>query len=271
MSARALLIGGGNMGEAIVGGAIDAGVTVPAEWIVVDRNPDRRAVFERWGVPTEEDARAALESADPEAELWLALKPQGLAEFAASLGGAADGRRVVSVMAGITSDTLRERLGDTVRPVRVMPNTPVRVRMGVSAVALGERATPDDSAFAHRVFGALGEVVELPEDLIDAFTGLAGSGPAYVFLFAEALVKAGVEVGISEADAERIVRALLRGSAELLVTSGRSAGDLRRAVTSPKGTTAAGLAELERLGLGEALEAAVRSARDRGRSLSRGA
>lgn len=268
MGVRALLIGGGNMGEAIVGGAIEHGATSPADWFVVDPNTDRRAVFEGWGVATSGEARDAIGSLPEAAQVWFAVKPQVFPAVGASLAPI-PGRVVVSIMAGVTCASLTGTLGD-VRPVRVMPNTPVRVGMGVSAIATGAGVRADDADFAKRVFGAVGETVELPESLIDAFTGVAGSGPAYLFLVAEALARGAIDAGLDPGDADRIVRALLRGSAELLATSDRSPGDLRIAVTSPGGTTAAGLGVLEERGVGEALRDAVLAARDRGRELGSG-
>ncbi len=268
MAPIAVVIGGGNMAEAIIGGAIEARVTRAGDWLVVDPNADRRAVFEAWGVSTGANAADALVS-NPDAQLWLAIKPQVFESLGSSFQTPGS-RVVVSIMAGVTCDTISRHLGPHVRPIRVMPNTPVRIRMGVSAYAPAAGVSADDAAFARSVFEALGEVVDLPESLLDAFTGLAGSGPAYLFYVAEALVRAGTGVGLSERDASRIVPALLRGSAELLATSGVPPEELRRAVTSPGGTTASGLAALEEGRVAHWIERAVEAARDRGHQLGSG-
>ncbi|GAB4543759.1 MAG: pyrroline-5-carboxylate reductase [Phycisphaerales bacterium] len=269
MRTRAVVIGGGNMAEAIIAGALEAGVIHPAHWTVVDPNEERRAVFEAWGLATEADAHHALGALEDHAELWLAIKPQ-VFDAVASGWPDAGPRTVVSIMAGVPTDALRRRLGAGIRAVRVMPNTPVRVRTGVSAIALGEGSVEEDAALSRRVFGALGTVVELHEDLIDAFTGVAGSGPAYLYMVAEAMIRGAVEAGISAADADTIVRALFRGASELMATSERSPGELRVAVTSPGGTTAAGLDVLRERGVEEAFVRAIEAARDRGRALGHG-
>ncbi|MEO1512658.1 MAG: pyrroline-5-carboxylate reductase dimerization domain-containing protein, partial [Planctomycetota bacterium] len=152
--------------------------------------------------------------------------------------------------------------------VRVMPNTPARVRLGMSCLALGAGAEEADAAFALRLFGAIGEVVRVDESLVDAFTALAGSGPAYAFLLAEAMAGAGRELGLDPGDADRAARQTLLGAATLLSSSDRSAAELRDAVTSRKGTTAAALDVFEAGGFRELVERAMTAARDRGRELS---
>ena len=266
MGVRALVVGGGNMAQAIVRGALDAGVTTPSDWAVAEPDDQRRALFEGWGVTTGEDARAMLDASGPGCELWWAVKPQIFEKIAHTFGAVGE-RVVASIMAGVETASIRRHLGDGCRVVRVMPNTPVRVRMGVSALALGPGATNTDAAFVRSVFEGVGVVVDLEESLIDAFTGLAGSGPGYLFLVAEAMVRGGVEVGIPERDALAMVRALFRGSGELLATASETPAALREAVTSPGGTTAAGLEALNDARVPEAFREAILKARDRGRSL----
>ncbi|MEM1423385.1 MAG: pyrroline-5-carboxylate reductase [Planctomycetota bacterium] len=269
MGVRALMVGGGNMAEAIVGGAIDAGVTRPDEWCIAEPNNERRSVFEALGVRTGADARALLDGAGPDCQLWWGVKPQVFERMAPSFGGVGE-RVVVSIMAGVTTRGLREHQGAGVRAIRVMPNTPVRVRKGVSAIAPGVGTSEDDTRLASEVFGGLGDVIDIDEGLIDAFTGVAGSGPGYLFLVAEAMVRGAVEAGIPREKADAMVRGLFRGAGELLATSDRDAGALRRTVTSPGGTTAAGLVVLEEEGVPEAFVRAIASARDRGRELGGG-
>jgi pyrroline-5-carboxylate reductase len=152
-----------------------------------------------------------------------------------------------------------------------MPNTPAQIRMGCSAVALGRSASPGDDAFTRTLFAALGRVVTLEERLFDAFTAVAGSGPAYVFYLAEAMTKAAIHQGIGEADADAIVRSVLHGSAALLAgETSKPAADLRAAVTSKGGTTAAAIAVMNAKGVMEAMSEAIAAGTKRGEELSRG-
>ena len=154
--------------------------------------------------------------------------------------------------------------------VRTMPNTPSQVRRGVTAIALGAGAEPGDEDAIRAVMNAVGTTVAIEETMMDAFTGLAGSGPAYVFYLAEALAKAGEGVGFSPEDARTIAESVVIGSAYLLEGDNRSAGELRRAVTSPNGTTQAGTESLDASGVMDAVVRAVAAARDRGRELAKG-
>ena len=166
---------------------------------------------------------------------------------------------------------VRSALGGRARVIRVMPNTPAQLRRGVSAIAIGEGASEDDAQFAVALFESVGEVVRVDESMIDAFTALAGSGPAYVFYLAEAMMRAGVEIGFDEATADRIVRGTIAGSAALLSDStDRKPIDLRAAVTSKGGTTFAATQSLDASGAMDAIVRAIIAARDRGRELGSG-
>jgi pyrroline-5-carboxylate reductase len=162
--------------------------------------------------------------------------------------------------------TLEVAAGNTVAVVRAMPNTPALVRQGASAIAAGTNAGPGDIEWATRILSAVGIVEELPEPLLDVFTGVAGSGPAYVFLVAEALIEAAVDEGLPEEMAERVVAQLLRGAATLLHQEGDPAA-LRTMVTSPGGTTEAGLGALEQRAVRAAFAEAVSAATARSREL----
>ena len=176
-------------------------------------------------------------------------------------------QRVLSVAAGVTIAALQESLGTGVPVVRAMPNTPALVGAGAAAIAGGTSAGKDDLAWAESVLGAVGTVVRVSEPLLDAVTGLSGSGPAYVFLVAEALIEAGVLVGLPRPTAETLAIQTLLGSARLLAEGDDGPAALRAAVTSPGGTTAAGLRELERNGVRSALIEAVAAATERSREL----
>jgi pyrroline-5-carboxylate reductase len=269
-------IGGGNMAHAILVGAIDAGALDPDRVVVADPSPERRALFAH-AVPSATEAvgwlaerESVAESGGP-GQLVLAVKPQVFPRVAEELAGVlTDGpeRVAVSIMAGTRSASIRSALGGRVRVVRAMPNTPAQVRRGVTAIALGAGALSGDAAAAETILRAVGVTVPIDEEMMDAFTGLAGSGPAYVFYLAEALAEAGEGVGFSPERARAIAEAVLVGSARLLEHDGRPAGELRRAVTSPNGTTQAGTETLDRLGVKAAVNRAVAAARDRGRELA---
>ena len=175
---------------------------------------------------------------------------------------------VVSIAAGVTITEL-ERLAPGRPVVRAMPNTPALVRLGASAIAGGTHATESHLGVAEQLLGSVGTVVRVPEHHLDAVTGLSGSGPAYVFLVAEALIEAGVLVGLARDDAVALVAQTLLGSATLLAAGDRTAEQLRAAVTSPGGTTAAGLHTLEAHGVRAAFLDAVTAATERSRELGR--
>lgn len=249
------------MGEALLGGLLDAGWARPDELVVVERLPARRAeLAERFpGLTT-------VERPVPADGAVLAVKPVDAVD-AAREQAAAGSTRLLSIAAGVSLATLEAVVPSTVAVVRAMPNTPALIGMGASAVAGGTNATDDDVAWAEAVLGAVGTVVRVAEAHLDAVTGLSGSGPAYVFLLAESLVEAGVLVGLPRDVAEVLAEQTLRGSAELLVRSDEHPAQLRNAVTSPGGTTAAGLQALEAGAFRASVLAAVQAATERAREL----
>lgn len=268
------VIGAGTMAGAILGGARAAGL--PGQVGVADPNADRRARFETaFETPGELlDWIARTEPSPGAGRLMLAVKPQSLGEVAGEIGGLlADGpgRCVVSVLAGVTTGRLRDALGGNVRIVRVMPNTPASVGLGMSAVCRGETATDADLAFGVRLFEAVGRAIVVDEAMIDPFTGVAGSGPAYVFYLAEAMTRAAERMGFDPSDADAMVRQTIRGAAELLARSpDRTAAALRAAVSSRKGATLEATGVFDRAGLMETVERAVHASRDRSAELGRG-
>jgi pyrroline-5-carboxylate reductase len=251
------------MGEALVGGLLAAGWGAAADLAVVEKVAARRdELSERFPGLTVADAPAAADGA------VVAVKPGDVEE--ACLALAATGTPVVlSIAAGVALASLERWLGPDVRAVRAMPNTPALVGAGASAVAGGTGATADDLAWAEGLLSAVGTVVRVPEDLLDAVTGLSGSGPAYVFLVAEALVEAGVLAGLPRATSSALAVQTLLGSARLLAESGEGPEALRAAVTSPGGTTAAGLRVLEERAVRAAFLEAVQAAAERSRQLGR--
>lgn len=254
------IIGGGNMGAALLGGLIDSGVVAAADLAVVELLDARRhELRERFPGVTVTDVVPACRGA------VLAVKPGGVPDAAAA-AAAAGARRLLSIAAGVRLATIEAAAGATVAVVRAMPNTPALVRLGACAIAAGTTAHDDDVVWAESILAAVGTVDRVPEAALDAFTGVAGSGPAYVFLVAEALTDAAVAEGLDRAMAERVVRQLLIGSATLLDRDGDPAR-LREMVTSPGGTTAAGLARLDAHDLRGIFADAVRAATERSRNL----
>jgi len=246
------------MGEALLGGLLNAGWT---DLGVVEKVDDRRRELES-RFPTVRVLREC-EASDGAV---LAVKPNDVRAACESLAGT---KRVLSIAAGVPISALEDALGTGVAVVRAMPNTPALVGAGAAAIAPGTAAGDDDLAWAESVLGAVGEVVRVPEPLLDAVTGLSGSGPAYVFLVAEALIDAGVLAGLPrEVSAALTVQTLL-GSARLLAETGDTPEALRAAVTSPGGTTAAGLRALEAAGVRAAFLDAVQAATARSRELGR--
>lgn len=258
------VVGGGRMGEALLAGLIRAGWAAPGELCVVERVAARRdelaTIFP--GVDVRETAAAAEGAV-------IAVKPADVVDAGKELATAGV-QRVLSIAAGVTTATLEGALGDGVPVVRAMPNTPALVAEGASAVATGASASADDLQWAEGILQAVGVVVRVSEAQLDAVTGLSGSGPAYVFLVAEALIEAGVLVGLSRDVAETLAVQTILGAGTLLARSDQDAAALRAAVTSPGGTTAAGLLELERAGFRGTLQNAVVAATERSRELGRG-
>jgi len=271
------IIGGGHMGGALARGGVASGALDRGLLMVAEPDDARRAALAAAGIPacaTAPDALGWLRVADrgsAEGQVLLAVKPQMLAAAAAELAPTMAGapRIVISILAGTPSAKVRAALGDAARVVRAMPNLPVSVGLGVTAVARGAGAAEGDEAFAERLFGAVGEVIAIDEAMMDAFTGVAGSGPAYVFYLAEAMVEAAVGLGFDRSAALLMVRGTVTGAAALLAERAAEPGDLRAAVTSRGGTTAAAIGVLDAAGVGGHIAAAIRAARDRGAELGR--
>jgi len=255
-----VIVGGGRMGEALIGGLL-AGGRPPTGLAVVEPIGRRREILESRfpGVLT-------TEGPVPGEGVVLAVKPSAVAA-AARAAGQAGCRRVLSIAAGVTIATLEAALPSGLPVIRAMPNTPALVGAGAAAVAPGTSATEADLAWAEEILGAVGVVVRVAEPLLDAVTGLSGSGPAYIFLVAESLIDAGVLVGLPRDVASTLAVQTLLGAARLLAEGSEGPEALRAAVTSPGGTTAAGLAALEDRAVRAAFLAAVQAATDRSRAL----
>ncbi len=259
------VIGGGNMAEAIVRGAIEAGALRARDVVVSDPSPERRELFALLG------ARSVDDNRDPAglATVLLAVKPQKMADALAGLVDAlADDARVISIAAGTPTSKLDGLLGGRGRIVRVMPNTPMLVGAGVSALCAGPRATDADLDAAEQLLGASGRCVRVSESQMDAVTAVSGSGPAYFFYLAEAMIAAGVAEGLEPETAAELAAATCHGAGRMLLETGEDAATLREKVTSPGGTTQRALETLDRQGAKDLLIAAVRAAAQRSRELA---
>jgi pyrroline-5-carboxylate reductase len=253
---KLVIVGGGRMGEALLGGLLAAG------W-------DDLGVVEK--IDARRDELAArfpnvrvLRDVEPADGAVVAVKPNDVRAACTALG---DTKRVLSIAAGVPIATLEDALGAGTAVVRAMPNTPALVGAGAAAIAGGAAATDDDLVWAESVLGAVGEVVRVDEKLLDAVTGLSGSGPAYVFLVAEALIDAGVLNGLPRDVSVALATQTILGAARLLAETGDTPEALRAQVTSPGGTTAAGLHALESAGVRAAFLDAVTAATRRSREL----
>jgi pyrroline-5-carboxylate reductase len=262
-------IGAGNMAEALIRGLVRGG-HVPATRITAS-GPRRERLDElawSYGVAITTDNRELARSAGL---VVLSVKPQILDKVLREVGAELQpGTLVVSIAAGVDTAAIEAVVAEGVRVVRAMPNTPALVGIGASAIAGGTHAGVDHLDLAERLLGVVGIVERVAEPMLDAVTGLSGSGPAYVFLLAEAMIEAGVLVGFPRDVASRLVVQTLLGSATLLAQDPAGPAELRAAVTSPGGTTAAGLRELEVHGLRAAVLDAVSAATRRSRELGAG-
>lgn len=255
-------IGGGNMAAALVKGLLHAKVLPPDQVIVSDVKEDRRALLhEKHGVRVTADNAELVRDAEV---IVLSVKPQVIDKVLGAIGkDIRPSQLVISVAAGVPVSAMEARLPEGTRVVRTMPNTPATVEAGATAIAPGTHANESDLAVARALFEAVGRVVTLDETLLDAVTGLSGSGPAYVMLMIEALADGGVKVGLHRDTALLLAAQTVFGSAKLLLETGEHPGRLKDMVTSPGGTAIAGLHTLESGGLRRTLIDAVEAATNR--------
>jgi pyrroline-5-carboxylate reductase len=260
-SYRLAVVGGGNMGAALVGGLLAAGWPA-ADLAVVEVAAARREVL-----GTMFPDVMITESVPDSGAAVIAVKPHD-ATAAATAAVAGGARRILSIAAGVSIDALQSACGEQVAVVRSIPNTPALLGKGAAAMCGGSLADDDDLAWAESILGCVGTVVRVPENLLDAVTGLTGSGPAYLFLVAEALIDAGVLAGLTRPVSDALVRQLFVGSAAMLAEGG-DPSSLRAMVTSPAGTTAAGVRVLEEQATRSAFLEAVLAATARSQELGK--
>ncbi|MBA2487418.1 MAG: pyrroline-5-carboxylate reductase [Nitrospira sp.] len=272
MTSRALLkpiafLGGGQMAEALIGGLLAGHVCEPMSISATDPLAARRDVLNtRFNIQVGADNTIAVHEADM---VVLAVKPQSMPALLNDVGQALTGKLVVSIAAGMTISWMCERIVTPRGIVRAMPNTPALVREGVTALACQADLPTDDLAAVRTLFEAVGSVVAVEERLMDAVTGLSGSGPAYVFVAIEALADGGVKMGLPRATAVLLAAQTVLGAARMVLESGEHPALLKDRVASPGGTTIAGLHQLEAGGLRSCLMAAVEAATNRSQELGR--
>ena len=258
---RIAFIGAGKMASALA-----AGVRSRADVVAYDVKADARAAFAKaTGAAVVDSLEEAVAGADA---IVLAVKPAIVPRVLEDLAAQRTEACIISIAAGVTLQTMQTALPDA-RLVRVMPNTPAMVGQGAAAMARGELAGPGDAKLCRALLESVGVVEEVPEPLLDAVTGLSGSGPAYGFVIIEALADAGVRMGLPRPMAITLAAQTMKGAAAMVLETGEHPGVLKDSVTSPGGTTIAGLAELEANGLRSALIEAVTAATEKSRELGR--
>jgi pyrroline-5-carboxylate reductase len=261
------IIGAGVMGETLLSGLVRAGRRVD-RLLVGEKRPERaRELEERYGVEVVSNVDAAAK-ADT---LALVVKPQDMGDLLDEIAGVLrPGQLIVSLAAGITTAFIESRVPEGVAVVRVMPNTPALVDEGMAAISPGSHCSDDHLVEAEGLLASVGRVVRIPERQQDAVTAISGSGPAYIFFVVESMIEAGVHLGLPRSTASELVIQTLVGSAKMLRETGTHPAVLREQVTSPGGTTASALRELEIHRVRAAFLAAMEAARNRSRELAEG-
>jgi len=263
------LIGGGAMGEALATGLVKSGAIPQTDLVVSDVSAERlRWLEETLGIRTFQENRPLANKADI---VVLAVKPDVVAPVMEEIGPILHpGQTVVSIAAGVPISIIEKHIPRPVPVVRVMPNTPCLIGEGASAYALGSHAGSRDAARVEAVFTSVGRTVAVEESLLDAVTGLSGSGPAYVYMMVEALADGAVKMGLPRETALLLSAQTVLGAAKMVLATGKHPAELKDRVTTPGGTTAAGLFVLEQRGVRAALIEAVSAATERSQELSKG-
>ncbi len=261
------ILGAGVMGETLLSGLVRAGRRVD-RLLVGEKRPERaRELEERYGVSVVSNVEAARKAET----VVLVVKPQDMGDLLDEVAGELrPGQLVVSLAAGITTAFIESRVPDEVAVVRVMPNTPALVDEGMAAISAGSHCADRHLAEVESLMSSVGKVLRIPERQQDAVTAISGSGPAYIFFVVESMIEAGVHLGLPRSTATELVIQTLVGSATMLRETGTHPTVLREQVTSPAGTTAAALRELEIHKVRAAFLAAMEAARDRSRALAEG-
>jgi pyrroline-5-carboxylate reductase len=270
MDARKVaILGGGRIGEALLSGLLSSGWRDAGEIVVTNRREERLVELrERYGVEATADNAAAVQDAGL---VVVAVKPQDIDRLLGEIGGhLITEQTVVSVAAAIPTAHIEERIAERVPVVRAMPNAPATVHEGIAGVCAGAHADEEQLALGEELLAHLGRVVRVPETWMDAITAVSGSGPAYFALLAEAMIEAGILLGLSREVSTMLVVQTMFGTAKQLRDQGMHPVELRESVTSPGGTTIAAIRELEQAGVRAAFLNAIQAAMDRARELADG-
>ncbi len=260
------IIGGGNMGRAIIRGLAESLSSSKITAWDADSNC-RESLENDLQVTIAQDNRELATDCDI---IILAVKPQIITPVVTEIADIlTDNKLLISIAAGVPCERLEKPLSNRVPTIRIMPNTPALINRGISAIAAGRDAGEEHLAITQKIFSCLGETVIVPESSMDMVTAVSGSGPAYVFLVIEALLDAAVGIGMNRELARTLVIETILGSTELVKETGKQPMELKDMVTSPGGTTIAGLAELEKNGLRQAFNAALASACQRSQELGK--
>ncbi len=269
MNGKVAILGGGRIGEALLSGLLSSGWRSPAQLVVTARSDERVAELrERYAVQATTDNVGSVREAEI---IVVAVKPQDIDELLAEIGSSLSPEQtVVSIAAAITTAHIEERIAAGVPVVRAMPNAPATVHEGMAGLCAGAHAGEAQLALADELLSHLGRVVQVPEAWMDAITAVSGSGPAYFALLAEAMIEAGILLGLSREVSTTLVVQTMFGTAKQLRDQGMHPVELRESVTSPGGTTIAAIRELEQAGVRAAFLNAIQAAMDRARELSDG-
>lgn len=259
------LIGVGVMGEALISGLISSRFP-KAQIVFTEKRAERaREISSKYGA-REVDLTELVKSSDV---ILLVVKPQDLAQLLTSISGNLNkNATLVSFAAGKTTDFISEIVGADISIIRVMPNTPTLIGLGMAAISLGGSVNLEQAKFVSEFLATCGKVISIEENLQDAVTALSGSGPAYFFAFVEEMIKSGISLGLSSEQATTLAIQTMIGSAAMLEQSGKNATTLRENVTSPNGTTAAALKVFSEANLGDIVAKAMTAARDRSQELA---
>lgn len=258
------IIGCGNMGGAILSGALESGVLAKENAYVYDINPDMMEKAKSWGVNLAESDEDVCKCADI---ILLAVKPQNAAEALSLCKKALDGKAMMSIVAGVTVERLRKMIDGTPRILRLLPNTPAMVFEGAFAICSDNDFTEEELETAKAIYSAIGIIEMVPEHLIDAACALNGGGPAFVAMFIEAMADGGVKQGLPRKTAYRLAAQTALGTAKMILEKGLHPGEIKDMVTSPGGTTIEGCEALEKGGMRGAVIDCINKATEKSKKL----
>ena len=258
------IIGCGNMGGAILYGALESGIITCEQAYVYDINPAMMDKAEKWGVNLAKSDADVCQKSDI---VLLAVKPQNAAEALSQCQKELDGKAMMSIVAGVTVERLRNMIDGLPRILRIMPNTPAMVFEGAFAICSDNDFLPEDLEIAKSIYSAIGIIEMVPEHLIDAACALNGGGPAFVAIFIEAMADGGVKQGLPRATSYRLAAQTCLGTAKMILEKGIHPGELKDMVTSPGGTTIEGCEALERGGMRGAVIDCINKAAEKSKKL----